>query len=134
MLSGLTSSEFTERLAYGALVDGRWRKHVKQVRERLAQAHLQVAQQLLALGFELFCEPKAGMLLWARHPAITNSAELAYKAAENDILLGPGHLFLTDLQPSPWLRFNVAFCSDSVFAFLRGDLGAVPVQAQPQAA
>jgi DNA-binding transcriptional MocR family regulator len=122
MLSGLTSSEFTERLAYGALVDGRWRKHVKNVRERLAQAHHAAAEQLLALGFELFCEPKAGMLLWARHPAIPNSAELAYKAAEHDILLGPGHLFTTDLAPSPWLRFNVAFCDDAVFTFLQGEL------------
>jgi DNA-binding transcriptional MocR family regulator len=63
------------------------------------------------------------MLLWARHPAIPNSAELTYKAAEHDILLGPGHLFNTDLAPSPWLRFNVAFCSeDPVFTFLRGEV------------
>ena len=68
MLSGLTSSEFTERLAYGALIDGRWRKHLKALRERLAQAHGAVGQRLLELGFELFCEPKAGMFLWARHP------------------------------------------------------------------
>lgn len=122
MLSGLTSSEFTERLAYGALVDGRWRKHVKNVRERLAQAHQVATQELLGLGFELFCEPKAGMLLWARHPGIANSAELAYKAAEHDIMLGPGHLFTTDLAPSPWLRFNVAFCDAAVFAFLQGEL------------
>jgi DNA-binding transcriptional MocR family regulator len=129
MLSGLTSSEFTERLAYGALVDGRWRKHVKHVRERLAEAHLHTSDRLLALGFELFCEPKAGMLLWARHPAIANSAELSYKAAESDILLGPGHLFSTDLAPSPWLRFNVAFCEDNVLSFLAGELGAVEHQA-----
>ena len=57
MLSGLTSSEFTERLAYGALLDGRWRKHLKSVRERLAQAHQLSANKLLELGFELFCEP-----------------------------------------------------------------------------
>ncbi|MES2937825.1 MAG: PLP-dependent aminotransferase family protein [Pseudomonadota bacterium] len=120
MLSGLTSSEFTERLAYGALVDGRWRKHLKHVRERLAEAHQHTSEQLLALGFELFCEPKAGMLLWARHPAMPNAAELSYKAAEHDIMMGPGHLFTTDLAPSPWIRFNVAFCMDgAVFAFLR---------------
>jgi DNA-binding transcriptional MocR family regulator len=129
MLSGLTSSEFTERLAYGALVDGRWRKHVKHVRERLADAHHQATAQLLGLGFELFCEPEAGMLLWARHPGIANSAELAYKAAESDILLGPGHLFLTDLAPSPWLRFNVAFCTENVIAFLQEELGAAHRQA-----
>jgi DNA-binding transcriptional MocR family regulator len=122
MLSGLTSSEFTERLAYGALVDGRWRKHIKSVRERLAVAHQRASQKLLELGFELFCEPKAGMFLWARHPAVTSAAELSYKAAEQDIMLGPGHLFYTDLAPSPWIRFNVAFCQDdTVFSFLKSE-------------
>jgi len=112
MISGLTSSEFTERLAYGALVDGRWRKHIKTLRERLALGQRRLASLLLAVGFELFCEPKAGMFLWARHPAIQNAGELAYKAAEQDVLLGPGHLFSVDLEPSPWLRFNVAWADD----------------------
>lgn len=126
MLSGLTSSEFTERLAYGALVDGRWRKHVKSVRDRLADAHQVATRELLDLGFELFCEPKAGMLLWAKHPRLPNSGEFAYKAAEHDILLGPGHLFSTDLAPGPWIRFNVAYCIDgAVFSFLRSHLSSV---------
>ena len=120
MISGLTSSEFAERLAYGALVDGRWRKHLRGLRERLAQAHQGVAQQLEGLGFELFTEPKAGMFLWARHPDLRNSTELAYQAAESGILLGPGHLFSTDLAPSPWLRFNVAFSqAPELWDFLR---------------
>ena len=104
MISGLTSSEFTERLAYGALVDGRWRKHIKILRDRLSLGQQLLASRLLALDFELFCEPNAGMFLWARHPAVQNAGELAYKAAEQDILLGPGHLFSVDLEPSPWLR------------------------------
>ena len=119
MISGLTSSEFSERLAHGALIDGRWRKHIKGVRERLAKAHETAASRLLSIGFEIFSEPKAGIFLWARHPDMPNAAELAYKAAEQDILLGPGHLFSPDLQASAWLRFNVAFCDDpAVFAFL----------------
>lgn len=127
MLSGLTSSELTERLAYGALVDGRWRKHLKQVRERLAQAQQVASRELLELGFELFCEPKAGMLLWARHPALPNAGEFAYKAAEHDIMLGPGHLFSVDLAPGPWMRFNVAYCIDgTVISFLRSQGLAPP--------
>ena len=119
MISGLTSSEFTERLALGALVDGRWRKHIKTLRDRLAAGQQQLASHLLDIGFELFCEPKAGMFLWARHPAVQNAAELAYKAAEQDILLGPGHLFSVDLEPSPWLRFNVGWADDeAVLRFL----------------
>ncbi len=122
MLSGLTSSEFTERLAYGALIDGRWRKHIKTLKDRLAKAQQLLATQLLDAGFELFTEPKAGMFLWARHPAVQNAAELAYKAAEQDILLGPGHLFSVDLEPSPWLRFNVAWAQDEAVQHFLAEL------------
>ncbi len=120
MISGLTSSEFSERLAHGALIDGRWRKHIRGLRERLAKAHEKTASGLLKLGFEIFLEPKAGIFLWAKHSAVADATELANKASEQDILLGPGHLFSPALQPSAWLRFNVAFCEDpAVFAFLQ---------------
>jgi len=120
MISGLTSAEFGERLAHGALTEGRWRKHLKALRERLAQAHQRTAAMLTSLGFELFAEPKAGMFLWARHPAIPDPVALSNKAAEHDIMLGPGHLFSADLAPTPWMRFNVAFCGDErLDTFLR---------------
>jgi DNA-binding transcriptional MocR family regulator len=122
MLSGLTSSEFTERLAYGTLTDGRWRKHLKTLRDRLARGQQLLSAQLLNAGFELFTEPKAGMFLWARHPAFQNAAEMAYRAAEQDILLGPGHLFSVDLEPCQWLRFNVAWSQDEAFERFLGEL------------
>jgi DNA-binding transcriptional MocR family regulator len=50
MIAGLTSSELSERLAYGSLVDGRWRKHLRGLRDRLAQAHQRSAQQLENAG------------------------------------------------------------------------------------
>jgi len=132
MVSGLTSSELTERLAYGALTDGRWRKHLRALRERLARAHQRVADRLSSLGFELFTEPKAGMFLWARHPRVPNAAELAYQAAEQDVLLGPGHLFCSDLAPSPWLRFNVAFSdNDELCEVLRRLLGGRALAESP---
>ena len=123
MISGLTSSEFSERLAYGALIDGRWRKHIKGLRERLAKAHEVASARLLKIGFEIFNEPKAGIFLWARHPDMPNATELAYKAGEKDILLGPGALFSPDMAPSAWFRFNVAFCDDpAVFSFFESQL------------
>jgi len=122
MIAGLTSSEFAERLIYGALTDGRWRKHIKSLRDRLTLGHQQLAATLINLGFELFAEPKAGLFLWARHPSIQNSAELAYKAAEQDILMGPGHLFSVDLEPSPWIRFNVAWAQDDAVLNFLADL------------
>jgi DNA-binding transcriptional MocR family regulator len=113
LLSGLTSSDLTERLAFGALSEGRWRKHLKSLRERIGQAHQQVAQALSQLGFELFNEPKAGLYLWARHPDLTDSAALSQQAATEGLMLGPGHLFLVEPRTTGWLRFNVAFSTDA---------------------
>lgn len=119
MISGLTSSEFSERLVYEALLDGRWRKHTKTLRERLIQAQHQVSERLVGLGFEIFSDAKAGMLLWARHPHISDTSALASEAAQQDILLGPGHLFAPQLEISPWQRINVAHCAESdIFDFL----------------
>jgi len=130
MVSGLTSSDLTERLAFGALSEGRWRKHLKSLHSRLAQAHGQVARRLTDLGFELFSEPKAGMYLWARHPDLIDGAELSRIAAGEGIMLGPGQLFLVEQRTTGWLRFNVAFSDDErVYAFL-----AAQIQLQAQSA
>jgi DNA-binding transcriptional MocR family regulator len=119
MVSGLTSSDITERLAFGALSEGRWRKHLKSLRDRLGDAHDVVAQRLTKLGFELFNEPKAGLYLWARHPDLPDCIELSQRAVGSGLLLGPGHLFLTEPRPTGWLRFNVAFSDDErLYGFL----------------
>ncbi|CAN7293132.1 PLP-dependent aminotransferase family protein [Acidovorax sp. LjRoot118] len=112
MVSGLTSSDITERITFGVVTDGRWRKHLKSLRERLADAHRTVGRRLEGLGFELFHEPEAGMYLWARHPDLPDSALLTQDATREGIMLGPGALFLVEPRPTGWLRFNVAFCAD----------------------
>jgi len=112
MVSGLTSSDLNERLIHRALTEGRWRKHLSALRERLIGAQQRVAARLRALGFELFSEQAAGLYLWARHPDIADSAPLSSQAAERGIMLGPGHLFYTEPRQTGWLRFNVAFSED----------------------
>ncbi|OYU41633.1 MAG: hypothetical protein CFE44_28645, partial [Burkholderiales bacterium PBB4] len=53
------------------------------------------------------------------HADMPDAVVTSNKAAEHDILLGPGHLFKPDLSATPWMRFNVAYCGDErVFAFL----------------
>ena len=123
MVSGLTSSDITERLAFGALTEGRWRKHLKSLRDRLAEAHGRVAQRLVGMGFELFSEPKAGLYLWARHPDLPDGAELSRHAVGEGIMLGPGQLFLVEPRPTGWLRFNVAFSDDErLYRFLAAQI------------
>ncbi|QIL80956.1 PLP-dependent aminotransferase family protein [Diaphorobacter sp. HDW4A] len=109
MLSGLTSSEVAERLVFNVITDGRWRRHLKSLREQLAATHEKVALALLRLGFELYCEPREGMYLWAQHPQVADCMTMVADAAKEGILLGLGRLFVVDDQPTSWLRFNVAF-------------------------
>ena len=91
-----------------------------------------MARRLTDLGFELFNEPKAGLYLWARHPDLTDSAELSRTAATEGIMLGPGQLFLVEPRTTGWLRFNVAFSDDErMFRFLAGQ---IQLQAQGAAA
>ena len=35
------------------------------------------------------------------------------RAAQHDIMLGPGNLFSATLQATDWMRFNVAFADDA---------------------
>lgn len=131
MVSGLTSSDITERIAFGALTEGRWRKHLKSLRDRLADAHGRVAQRLTGLGFELFGEPKAGLYLWARHPDLTDAAELSRQVAGEGVMLGPGHLFLPQPRTTGWMRFNVAFSEDErLWSVLAAQIASHAQQAQ----
>ena len=112
MRSGLTTSQVMERVVYAAVTDGRWRKHLKRLRQHLAQAHQVVGAHLRQLGFELFVESDEGMYIWCRHPGIADSTVLLQEALELGIVLGPGQLFRVNAQPTGWLRFNVAFSMD----------------------
>jgi DNA-binding transcriptional MocR family regulator len=123
MVGGLTSSEFSERIAFEAATDARWRRHLKTVKDRLAAEHERVAARLIDLGFEIFCESKSGLFLWARHPDCADSGAQSRRAAQHGILMGPGQLFSVTEQVSGWLRFNVAYCDDErIFRFLADDL------------
>jgi len=126
MIAGLTTSEFSERIAHEAATDARWRRHLKTMRDRLTNEQERVAGRLIDLGFELFSEGKSGLFLWAKHPLCADSSELSKKAAHDGILLGPGHLFEAhESQASPWLRFNVAYCDDErIFRFLANELNS----------
>jgi DNA-binding transcriptional MocR family regulator len=60
------------------------------------------------------------MFLLARYDDSNDAAQIASRGAAKGIMLGPGHLFRPHQEPSPWLRFNVAYCDEpAVYRFLR---------------
>ncbi len=119
LLTGLTTSEVSERLMYQLLTDGHYRKHLERLRGRLQAARERTIGRLEQLGFELHCEPQGGMFVWARFPGLEDTAELASRAARQGIMLAPGNIFRPHQEASPWMRFNVAHCDDElIFEFL----------------
>lgn len=112
LLTGLTTSEISERLMYQLLTEGHYRKHLDKLRGKLQGAREVTIRKLEKLGFELHCEPEGGMFIWAKLHDASNAAELASSAAKLGIMLAPGNIFRPHQEASPWLRFNVAHCND----------------------
>jgi DNA-binding transcriptional MocR family regulator len=112
MLTSITSSQVAERLIYMILVEGRYRKYIDRLRQRIGDARVAVANSLERIGLELFVEPRDGMFLWARVPGVDDSLPLAERAIGEGYMLAPGSVFRPHLERSPWMRFNVTVCED----------------------
>ncbi|WP_322048655.1 PLP-dependent aminotransferase family protein [Paraburkholderia sp. J67] len=120
LVCGMSTPTVTERLVHSILSEGHLRKQMEQLRDRLATAQERVCRRLESIGFELFCEPRAGMFVWAK-PAQWegDSADLAALALEEQILLAPGKLFFNGNVTTSYMRFNVAHANvDRLYAFL----------------
>jgi len=120
LVSGMSTPIMNEHLVHSISLEGHVRKHLEQLRNRLAKAQERTSRRLENAQFKLFFEPGAGLFLWARplDPEVDVMA-LSQLALANGILLAPGHLFSPGQSPSPWLRFNVAYCdNDRLFRFM----------------
>ncbi len=119
LLTNLTTSEMNERLIYSILTEGYYRKYLEKLRTRLQQAREPAMESLEKIGLQFFHPPEYGMFLWAKLPNCTDTAPIAALAEKEDIMLAPGHIFRPHQEPSPWLRFNVAFTNQpAVLNFL----------------
>ena len=112
IVSCIATSEFSERLVYLMLTEGHYRKFTERTRNRLAEASSATLRLLERAGLKIHAEPKGGMFVWAQAPGIADSVQLATRAAQSAIMLAPGNIFRPQMQPSPWLRFNVAYALD----------------------
>lgn len=113
MLTAITTSLFKERLIYRMLVDGHYRKYLSRLRDRLEDARGRVVSAFRHIGLEMFAEPSEGMFLWARFPAVQDAGTIADAGRREGLLLAPGAIFRPHLEPSPWIRFNIANCDDA---------------------
>ncbi|WP_416262235.1 PLP-dependent aminotransferase family protein [Gibbsiella quercinecans] len=110
MMSGLTSSEFVERIVLSLLKEGHYHKSLEKLRAKLALAQAEVGRFLQELGWELFIQPKNGFYIYAKPRGSKMDAQtLAERAKKDGLIFAPGYLFHPQHMRSPWIRFNVAY-------------------------
>ena len=112
-------------LVSSVLAGGGYRKHMEELRQRLARARRGTAVRLEPLGIRPWIMPRGGFYLWCRLPDGQDSAALARRAVSENVVLAPGDVFSVSQTASAFLRFNVAQASDPhIFAVLRRAMAA----------
>ena len=112
VLSSITSSQLHEKIIYRLLVEGRYRRFLEQLRQKVGAARSKTLRTFQSIGMQVFAEPYGGNFVWARFPHVADSATLVARAREHGMMLAPGAVFRPNLETSPFMRFNVALCSD----------------------
>jgi DNA-binding transcriptional MocR family regulator len=119
VMTSLGSSELLEQILLQILTQGRYRRHLNQLHERLANAHARVVPALEARGVELAFRPQSGLFAWAKLPSHFSVSKLWCRALNGGVLLAPGELFRPDGCATVHWRFNIAHCdAPTLYDFL----------------
>lgn len=111
-------------LVLNMLRDGSYRKHLEELRLRLARAMVDAGARLRQAGLRPWLQPRAGMFLWCELPDGIDAAELSQAALARDIVLAPGNVFSASQSAGRFMRFNAAQSLDPrLFDFLREACG-----------
>lgn len=97
----------TELIA-SVLAGGSYRKHMSELRQRLAVSMDRTATRLDRLGITPWTMPRGGFYLWCRLPDGLDSADIANRCLSKGVVLAPGNVFSVSQSAAPYLRFNVA--------------------------
>ncbi|AZG07610.1 PLP-dependent aminotransferase family protein [Pigmentiphaga sp. H8] len=95
-----------------ALTHSGYRKHMEEVRHRLAEAMDKTVARLRAIGIQPWLVPQAGMFVWCRLPDGVDAADIARSCLKDDVVLAPGNAFSQSRSAAGFLRFNVSQSGD----------------------
>ena len=109
MLTTVNSSGHVERVVYGLLSEGHYRRHLKRLEQRIRQATDKVVADLRNNGFGLFAEPAGGYYVYLVLPEGVDDIRLARDGAREGIFIAPGTVFSVDRKSEKaGIRVNVA--------------------------
>lgn len=102
------SSPFAAELVHGVLSSPAYRRHLRGLHERLANATGETVRRLRQAGFTIKLEPAGGLFVWAQLPGKLAAADIAQRALAHNVVLAPGNVFSVSQSCSDMLRFNVS--------------------------
>lgn len=105
-------NNLSAEILHAALTDGNYRKYLDELKIRLAKAMHVTIKQLNQLSIKPWLKPQAGLFLWCELPTHLDSARIAQKCLEYDVILAPGNSFSQSKNFKNFIRFNVAQCLD----------------------
>jgi DNA-binding transcriptional MocR family regulator len=105
-------SPVTTELIASVLTGGSYRKHMADLRRRLARARRKTAEKLQRIDIDPWLMPRGGFFLWCSLPEGCDSAEVARSALAKNVVLAPGNVFSDSQTAAAFMRFNVAQCGD----------------------
>jgi DNA-binding transcriptional MocR family regulator len=109
VLSTLSGSALLEAFVAEVLDSGRFRRHVQQVRARLARMRRDSQRALESTGVTFEFSGGDGIFMWGKLPETVNMDLVVRNARERSILLAKGSLFSPTAGPSRQMRFNAAY-------------------------
>lgn len=112
-------NHLSAEILFSTLTDGNYRKHLEELKIRLAKAMDSTIKQLEQLNIKPWLKPQAGLFLWGELPKHLDTASIAQTCLENGVILAPGNSFSQSQNFKNFIRFNVAQCiNPQVFAVL----------------
>ncbi len=106
------TGRLSSQLVLTLLTDGSYRKHLEELRLRLARAMEATTGQLASLGITPWLQPRAGLFLWCLLPDGVEATDVARACLADNIVLAPGNVFSQSEDAGSFLRFNVAQSQD----------------------
>lgn len=113
LITSTSTPATVERVVYQVLTSGSYRRHVKQLRQRLDQLRQDVVAKCAARGFIPWHLPEAGFALWLRLPDGISSRALTAIAATQQVVLAPGPNFSQWPDADQFMRVNISQCTDA---------------------
>ena len=100
----------------GLLADGQHRRHLERLRQRIANGHARMREELPKIGLVYPPLTQDGLFVWVDTGVDTNA--LAIAAMNDGWLVAPGGLFSPNQGVSTFMRLNVSRTTDVFLARL----------------